>query len=133
MDVVGSWHCLSTVKDDETWKWHLGFDHLNFKDLRQLSEKGLVSGIPEISISENVCESCIVGKQSRKPFQARLEMRSKEFLDVVYSDICGHMEVSILAGNRYFITFVDEFSRMVWVFLIQLKSEPLEVFKRFKI
>lgn len=97
MDAVGSWHCLSTVKDDETWKWHLGFDHLNFKDLRQLSEKGLVSGIPEISISENVCESCIVGKQSRKPFQARLEMRSKGFLDVVYSDICGHMEVSILA------------------------------------
>lgn len=51
----------------------------------------------------------------------------------MHSDICGPMESSTLAGNKYFSTFVDEFSRMAWVFLIQMKSEALEVFKRFKI
>lgn len=38
----------------------------------------------------------------------------------------------MLAGNRYFITFVDEFSRMTWVYLIKKKSEALKTLKRFK-
>lgn len=42
-------------------------------------------------------------------------------------------EVPSLGGNRYFITFVDEFARMMWLYTIKLKSEALEVFKKFKI
>lgn len=91
----------------------------------------MVSRLPGIIIPQKLCESCIVGKQARIPFQARLEMRSKEQLEVVQSDICGSLEVPTLAGNRYFIIFIDKFSRMVWVYLIKLKSKALEMFKRF--
>lgn len=59
-------------------------------------------------------------------------MRSKEHLQVVHSDVCGPMETPTLSGNRYFVTFVDEFSRMTWVFLIKFKSEVLELFKKYK-
>ncbi|WVY95082.1 hypothetical protein V8G54_034170 [Vigna mungo] len=55
--------------------------------------------------------------------------------DIVISEdsyVCGPMKTPTLSGNRYFITFVDEFSCMTWVFLIKFKSDVLEVFKRYK-
>jgi transposase InsO family protein len=36
-------------------------------------------------------------------------------------------------GSKYFITFVDEHTRMMWLYTIKLKSEALEVFKKFKV
>lgn len=37
-----------------------------------------------------------------------------------------------MAGNRYFLSFVDEHSRMMWVFFIKAKNDVLEIFKKFK-
>jgi len=52
---------------------------------------------------------------------------------VVHSDICGPIEVPTYSGNRYFITFVDEYSMMLWLYLIKAKSDALEVFQKFKV
>ena len=54
-------------------------------------------------------------------------------LEVIHSDVCGPFEVPSLGGSKYFITFVDEFTRMIWLFTIKLKSEALSVFKNLKI
>jgi len=35
-------------------------------------------------------------------------------------------------GNKYFVSFIDEHNRMIWLHLIKAKSEVFEVFKRFK-
>ncbi|CAL9021696.1 unnamed protein product, partial [Prunus brigantina] len=37
-----------------------------------------------------------------------------------------------LEGHRYFITFIDDFSRFCYLYLIQTKSSAFEVFKIFK-
>lgn len=92
----------------------------------------MVSELPDIFISEDSCKTCILAKQTKRPFKAHLQMRSKERLQVVHSDVCGPVETPTLSGNRYFVTFVDEFSRMTWVFLTKFKSEVLEVFKKYK-
>ena len=34
--------------------------------------------------------------------------------------------------TRYFISFIDDFSRKTWVYFLKDKSEVFEVFKRFK-
>ncbi|MCI27168.1 retrovirus-related pol polyprotein from transposon tnt 1-94, partial [Trifolium medium] len=53
-------------------------------------------------------------------------------LEVVHSDVCGPFDEKSLGGNMYFITFVDEYSRKMWIYLIQTKDEVFDVFKRFK-
>ena len=132
MKVVDA-QCLSAIKkDDKSWLWHLRYGHLNFRSLKQLCEKNMVSGIGNIDLPETVCEICLAGKQTRRPFQANMKMRAKECLAVVYSDVCGPFEVPSLGGNRYFITFVDEYSRMIWLYVIKMKSEAFEVFLKFK-
>ena len=37
-----------------------------------------------------------------------------------------------IGGNKYFVTFIDDFSRKLWSYLIKKKSEVIEVFSKFK-
>ncbi|CAA0832257.1 Uncharacterized mitochondrial protein AtMg00710, partial [Striga hermonthica] len=52
-------------------------------------------------------------------------------LEMVYSDVCGPMEVESLGGSRYFVTFIDDASRKLWVYLLRTKGEVFQYFKRF--
>lgn len=55
-------------------------------------------------------------------------MRAADLLGVVHSDVCGPFEVPSLGGNKYFVSFVDEYSRMLWIYLIKTKGEVFEIF-----
>ncbi|RVW36278.1 Retrovirus-related Pol polyprotein from transposon TNT 1-94 [Vitis vinifera] len=53
-------------------------------------------------------------------------------LDLIYIDICGPLTPTALGGYKYFITFIDNFSRYGYVELIHEKSDSLNVCKAFK-
>jgi len=126
--------CMSaTISEDAEVLWHLRYGHLNFRSLSELNSKDLVHGLPKLNVRKSICEICVKSKQSRMPFVSEAPKRASEALQVVHSDICGPFEVPSLGGSKYFITFIDEFTRMIWSYTIKLKSEALEIFKRFKI
>ena len=83
-------NCLSVVvKDEDRWLWHYRFGHLNFRGLNQLFDKDMILGVPKIEIPSTVCDTCLLGKQPRNAFSSSTASRSKEPLNVVYSDVCG--------------------------------------------
>ena len=47
--------------------------------------------------------------------------------------MCGPFPVPSLGGNKYFVSFVDEFTRMTWVTLIKFKHEVFTEFQKFKV
>uniref|UniRef100_A0A2N9IN96 Integrase catalytic domain-containing protein n=1 Tax=Fagus sylvatica TaxID=28930 RepID=A0A2N9IN96_FAGSY len=51
--------------------------------------------------------------------------------DLVYFDVCGPIEVESLGGNRYFVTFIDDASRKVWVHVLKTKDQVFQLFKKF--
>ena len=51
---------------------------------------------------------------------------------MVHSDICGPITPISNGGKKYFITFIDDYSRKTWVYFLQEKSEAFNVFKIFK-
>lgn len=53
--------CL-LAKEDDPWRWHYRYGHLNFNGLRTLHQKGMVTGLPEITPPSKVCKECITGK-----------------------------------------------------------------------
>jgi transposase InsO family protein len=59
-------------------------------------------------------------------------MRATKPLEIVHSDVCGPMRTTSSGGARYFVTYIDDFSRKVWVYLLKSKGECLEKFKEFK-
>ncbi|KAK2402146.1 putative mitochondrial protein [Trifolium repens] len=120
----------SQNKDSELW--HKRNGHLNFKSLSLLNSKNMVLGLPSVITPVETCTTCLLGKQPRDSFKNHLPMRSNEVLNVVHSDICGPIDVLSTSGNKYFLTFVDEFSRMTWLYHIKVKSEAFDVFKKFK-
>src|SRR5271170_1984503 len=67
------------------------------------------------------CQVCIMGKQTTKPFPKNPHPRSTRKLFRVFSDICP-VSPETFGHGLYFITFVDEATRYVWIFIIPSKS-----------
>ncbi len=114
--------------------WPRRLDHLNVKGVHALQTmvSGMNLGNMPCPTSSFVCEGCIEGKQHRKPFLSNGGMRATKPLEIVHSDVCGPMRTISLGGARYFVTYIDDFSRKVWVYLLKSKAECLEKFKEFK-
>ena len=53
---------LLTKMEEEAWRWHARFGHLNFRALYDLSAKEMVEGLPLIKKIEQVCDGCALGK-----------------------------------------------------------------------
>jgi hypothetical protein len=51
---------------------------------------------------------------------------------LVYSDLCGPFSSPSLSGCKYFLTFIDDFSRCTWVYLLKLKSKFFDKFLAYK-
>src|SRR4051794_23662954 len=96
-------------------------------------ELGMITDLTaEDLASEIQCEVCICAKMTHRPFPKQAQHRATAVLDLVHSNVCGPMEVPSLGGNRYFVTFVDDFSRFATVYCIAQKSNVEAVFWRFK-
>eukprot|EP00253_Pinus_taeda_P023366 PITA_23366 len=117
---------------DENWLWHLRFGHLNFGGLNLLHRKGMVRGLPLIEKPDSLCEGCVLGKQHKESFPAGKSIRGKAPLEIVHSDVCGPMQVPSLGRNRYVLTFIDDYTRKTWVYMLKQKSEVFEKFRHFK-
>ena len=53
-------------------------------------------------------------------------------LELVHSDVCDSNDVLTRGGKRYFITFIDDFSKYCYVYLVNHKSELFDKFKVYK-
>ena len=49
----------------------------------------------------------------------------------MHSDVCGPMPMASMGGALYFVTFIDDFSRKVWVYSLRRKDQVRSVFQRF--
>ena len=119
----------ATLNDDKRRLlnlWRLG--HLNVQQLKQAVKKCHIEGI-DLSDSDGLdfCEGCAEGKMSRQPFKPVGVIKSTRKLKLVHSDICGPMPTESLNGKRYFVTFIDDYSRCVKVYFMKHKSDVTEV------
>lgn len=80
-----------------------------------------------------MCEDCMVGKQHRDPIPKQSTWRASRRLEWIHADICGPINPSSNGSKRYFITFIDDFSRKTWIYFLVEKSSALDIFKKFKV
>ena len=82
--------------------------------------------------SSLLCEACIESKQHRTVFPNEGGRQTTKPLKIVYSDGCGPMRFTLMGGARYFVTFVNNFSRKVWLYVLESKGDCFDKFKEFK-
>ena len=88
--------------------------------------------VPSFNFSDfSVCEHCVYGKHVRKPHKRKLVQREREKLELVHSDVCGPMPTLSLGGASYFVTFIDDATRKIWVYPIRHKDDALKAFQKF--
>jgi hypothetical protein len=106
------------------------FGHLNFDSLLKLKSQDLVKGFPTFKKENSKCEACIFGNQKRESFPTSSWQETK-YLELIHSDICGPMEY-YFGGCQNFILFIDDYTRMTWVYFLKAKYEDFEKFKNFQ-
>lgn len=109
------------------------YGHLNFRRLSMHNMKKMVYGIPQIKEPIHMCEECCRSKQARRSFKHDFPMKSKQKLALVHSNVCEPFKMRLSRANFYFLTFIDEFTRHMWIYLIERKSDVFTHFKRFKL
>ncbi|CAL9022992.1 unnamed protein product, partial [Prunus brigantina] len=117
---------------EDSWIWHRRLGHLNFVSMKKMQQMEMVTGLPVLTEMKDVCEGCVSGKHHREKFDKEGAWRASCPLELVHTDLCGPMQNESIGGNRYFITFIDDFSRMCWVYFLRNKSDTFNVFKKFK-
>ncbi|KAI3681369.1 hypothetical protein L6452_36163 [Arctium lappa] len=118
---------LSKASSDVNWLWHKRLSHLNFKTLNSLSSKELVSGLPQHSYAkESLCSACEKGKQTKASFKSKHVSSVTSPLQLLHMDLFGPVNIQSIAGKKYTLVIVDEYSRYTWVIFLRCKSDTPE-------
>jgi len=114
--------------------WHRRLGHLNTDDVIRMARKGMTRGM-EISggytPSSRICEPCVKGKQTRAEIRKETDTRSDLILGRVFSDVCTLFSTRSHQGFAYFVTWIDDKSRKVFVDAMKEKSEVAQHLRAF--
>ena len=91
--------------------WHFRLGHVTEQCVKKSVNEELATGINLPKHTKlSFCKGSVAGKMKRAPFKPVGEIRSKRKLQLVHSDVCGPMPTDSVGGNKYFVTFIDEYS-----------------------
>ncbi|XP_074318154.1 uncharacterized protein LOC141654946 [Silene latifolia] len=76
------------------------------------------------------CDTCLLAKHHKMPFPISQTVTSAVF-DLVHIDLWGPYRVKTLTGASYFLTIVDDFSRVTWTMLLKSKVDVCQTLLNF--
>ncbi|CAI7927173.1 unnamed protein product [Closterium sp. NIES-54] len=104
VDATAAWAKASSRSGEADWEtWHESLCHVNFPMLQKLVKDGSLKGL-EFPFSSGTGPA-------------------KASLALVHMDVVGPTRAPSLSGNRYFLTIVDDHTRVVWVYPLKTKGE----------
>ena len=103
---------------------HCRLGHPSLQSLKKL--------YPQLShLSSLNCDSCQFAKHHRVHLSPRDNKRAASPFELVHSDVWGPCPITSKSGFKYFVTFVDDFSRVTWLYLMKNRSEVFTHFCAF--
>lgn len=67
---------------------------------------------------------------TRQPFPVK-QSRATFMFEKIHTNVWGPSPKVSVQGYRYYISFVDEYSRFLWIFPMNKKSQAFEIFVKF--
>lgn len=90
----------------------------------------MVEGLPEIEVPTDLCEACLYSKQPRTSCPKHTKFRVKEHLELVHGVHYGPITPPSPAINMYFMLLVDDYTWVLWVYMLKNKNDALKFFKK---
>ena len=119
-------HYAYASKATDIFSWHKRLGHLN--------EEYMKKGSFQLKFNPNEkfsCETCLKNKSTRVISRNQVA-KAKRPLEKIHTDLVGPITPLSLGGNKYVLTFTDDYSRFSWVFPCSEKSQCFDIFKVFK-
>ena len=114
------------MNEESSMLWHQRLGHISIEKIKKLVNDGVLSTLDFADFE--TCVNCINGKQTNKSKKGA--KRSTNLLEIIHTDICcPDMDAN---SPKYFITFIDDYSRYMYLYLLRSKDEALDAFKVFK-
>ena len=131
ISISESVHLVSTLPLDLTL-WHRRLGHLNHDSIKKMLKHDLVTGLTMETLAkpDPICEPCLAGKMHANPFPSSSN-RAEEVLELIHSDL-HHIGITSHGGHNYWITFIDDCSRLKAAVPLKRKSDAFDAFKQFK-
>jgi len=98
-------------QEDMTKLWHMRLGHMSEKGMQILAKDDLLCGHKRNDLG--FCKHCVFGKLHRNKFPKVIH-RTKGTLDCIHVDCWGPSRVESLGDHRYFLSLIDDYSRMTW-------------------
>ncbi|KAM0968159.1 hypothetical protein TB1_015836 [Malus domestica] len=108
--------------------WHKRLGHISKVRMERLIKDNILPALDFGDLKD--CIDCCKGKLTK--VKKKSSIRSQKLLEVIHTDVCGPFPIKTLCGNIYFVTFIDDYSRFTYLYLIKDKTSVFECFKKFK-
>jgi len=115
--------CLVQSNSNQFWLHHYRLGHPSFKLMFPDLARNL-------EIKNFYCAVCEFAKHITMSFPLS-NKKSDSPLSLIHSDIWGPSNVPNISGGRWFVIFVDDCTRVVWLYLLKTKSEVTQIFPSF--
>ena len=109
------------------YQWHLHLGHASANKLRSLVSNGSL-GLSKFE-SFN-CLHCQLAKQPALSFNTNNSICDTPF-GLIHSDIWGPAPTPTVNGYRYFVLFIDDYSRFTWIYFLKHRSELSQIYIDF--
>ena len=91
--------------------WHRRLGHPCLSKLKQT--------LPWLNLIEFLYESCQMGKHHSSTYPVCDSIPSSRAFDLIHCDVWGPSKVPSPSGHLYYIVFVDDYTRVSWIYLIK--------------
>ena len=113
---------------------HRRMGHVAPSSIKQMvAEKAFTGPSIDDSADLRLCQSCEYGKATRKPISSvRQSRRATKFGEEIHSDLWGPSPVRTPGQKEYYISFTDDYTRWMRIYLLRLKSDAFTAYKHFE-
>ena len=108
--------------------WHARLGHPNSHVMKLVFNQCNISSSNKFF--SDFCASCCLGMSHRLPSHSSTSVYSP--LELFFTDLWGPSHLTYYSVFKYYVSFIDAFSRFTWMFPIKTKGETTFVFQAFK-
>jgi hypothetical protein len=109
-------------------RWHSRLGHPSSAIVKQIISRNKLPLLGQASGSL-VCDAYQQAKSHQLPYTGS-DSKSSSPLELIFSDVWGPAIESV-RRYRYYVSFIDDFSKFTWIYLIKRKSDIFHKFQDF--
>ena len=96
--------------------------------IKKMKTLGLINNIDYSGLSK--CQICVTSMLTRKTCGS--VTRETKLLELIHSDLGDLKQTMTRGGKKFYVTFIDDYSKFTRVYLLRNKDEAFDMFLSYK-